>query len=210
MSRIILLNKPYGVLCQFRAVEGRQTLKDFVAEPAIHPAGRLDADSEGLIALTDDGILQNRISAPEHKLLKTYYVQVEGIPTPEALDQLRRGIVLREYVCQPAQAEPVEAPDWLWTREPPVRFRKNIPTSWLKLSISEGKNRQVRHMTAAVGFPTLRLIRYAIGDWTIDGLAPGQSRTVNFEARWRTPTARQRPGKSPPAAARPPHRRSRS
>ncbi len=208
MSRVILLNKPFGVLCQFRAVEGRQTLKDFVAEPGVHPAGRLDADSEGLVALTDDGVLQNRISAPEYKLVKTYFAQVEGIPTPDALDQLRRGVALREYLCKPAQAELVEAPDWLWTREPPVRFRRNIPTSWLQLSISEGKNRQVRHMTAAVGFPTLRLIRYAIGEWTIDGLPTGQSRSIDFEPCRQAPGGGRSSGISQRPSGRPPHRRT--
>ena len=166
MSRIILFNKPYGVLCQFRPVDDRLTLKDFIAEPAVYPAGRLDSDSEGLLILTGDGALQNHISAPQHKLVKTYYVQVEGLATPAAIEQLRRGVALRGYVSKPATVEPVEQPAWLWPRQPPVRFRKNIPTSWLRISISEGKNRQLRHMTAAVGFPTLRLIRYAIGKWT--------------------------------------------
>jgi len=181
MSRIILFNKPYGVLCQFRPVEGRQTLKDFITEPAVYPAGRLDADSEGLLALTGDGALQNRISAPQHKLEKNYYVQVEGIATTTAIEQLHRGVALRDYISKPARVEPVEPPDWLWPRLPPVRFRKNVPTSWLRISISEGKNRQVRHMTAAVGFPTLRLIRYAIGNWTIANLGPGQSRPIEFD-----------------------------
>jgi len=174
MSRVILFNKPFGVLCQFSASDGRQTLKEFIPVPAVYPAGRLDADSEGLLVLTGDGQLQNFISAPEHKLLKTYFVQVEGIPTTEAIQKLVRGVALRDFVTKPAQAELIAEPAWLWQRNPPVRFRKNIPTSWLSLSISEGKNRQVRRMTAAVGYPTLRLIRYAVGGWNLDGLPPGQ------------------------------------
>ena len=210
MSGIILFNKPYGVLCQFRAVDGRQTLKDFIVEPAIYPAGRLDADSEGLLALTGDGILQNHISAPEHKLVKTYYAQVEGMPTAKAIEQLRSGVALREYVSKPAKVELVEPPDWLWPRQPPVRFRKNIPTSWLRIAISEGKNRQVRHMTAAVGFPTLRLIRFAIGDWTIAELAPGQNRKIEFDLH--TENARKVPhrARSSRLSARPAKRRARS
>ena len=181
MSRIILLNKPFDVLCQFRASEGRKTLKDFVSIPAVYPAGRLDADSEGLVVLTGDGALQNRISAPEHKLVKTYFVEVEGVATPAAIRLLSEGIDLRDFITQPAQATTVGEPTWLWPRQPPVRFRKNIPTSWIQISIAEGKNRQVRRMTAAVGFPTLRLIRYSIGDWNIDGLPPGESKVIeNF------------------------------
>lgn len=178
MSRIILLNKPFDVLCQFRASEGRKTLKDFVSIPAVYPAGRLDADSEGLVVLTGDGALQNRISAPEHKLVKTYFVEVEGVATPAAIRLLSEGIDLRDFITQPAQATTVGEPTWLWPRQPPVRFRKNIPTSWIQISIAEGKNRQVRRMTAAVGFPTLRLIRYSIGDWNIEGLPPGESKVI--------------------------------
>ena len=200
MSRIILLNKPYGVLCQFRPVEGRQTLKDYIAEPAVYPAGRLDADSEGLLALTGDGALHNRISSPQHKLEKSYYVQVEGVATTTAIEHLRRGVALRDYVSKPARVEQVEPPDWLWPRQPPVRFRKNVPTSWLRISISEGKNRQVRHMTAAVGFPTLRLIRYAIGDWTISNLGPGQSRSIEYDLQ--TEPVRRIRMKSGPARKR--------
>ena len=187
MSRIILLNKPFDVLCQFRASEGRKTLKDFVSIPAVYPAGRLDADSEGLVVLTGDGALQNRISAPEHKLVKTYFVEVEGVATPAAIRRLCGRIDLRDFITQPAQATTVEEPTWLWPRQPPVRFRKNIPTSWVQISIAEGKNRQVRRMTAAVGFPTLRLIRYSIGDWSIKGLPPGESKEiesfVNFQSK---------------------------
>ena len=176
MSQVILFNKPYGVLCQFSPSDGRQTLKDFIATPAVYAAGRLDADSEGLVVLTGDGRLQNRISSPEHKLVKTYLVQVEGIPTSDALNRLSQGIDLRDFSTKPAAVETIGEPAWLWPRNPPVRFRKNIPTRWLRIAISEGKNRQVRRMTAAVGFPTLRLVRYSIGDWTIDGLLPGACR----------------------------------
>ncbi len=174
MSRVILFNKPFGVLCQFRASAGRQTLKDFITVPAVYPAGRLDADSEGLVVLTDDGRLQNRISAPEHKLVKTYLVQVEGIATPDAIGRLAKGIDLRDFITKPAQVASIAEPAWLWPRQPPVRFRKSIPTSWLKIAIAEGKNRQVRRMTAAVGLPTLRLVRFSVGDWNLDGIAPAQ------------------------------------
>jgi 23S rRNA pseudouridine2457 synthase len=181
MSRLILFNKPYGVLCQFRAMEGRQTLKDFIPVPAVYPAGRLDADSEGLLVLTGDGVLQNRISAPDHKLFKTYFAQVEGTPTAGALEQLRNGIDLRDFVTRPARIEQTTEPCWLWPRQPPVRFRKLIPTSWLKISIAEGKNRQVRRMTAAVGLPTLRLIRYAVGDWDLQDLPEGAWRELTID-----------------------------
>ena len=170
---IILFNKPYGVLCQFRAVAGRMTLKDYLPQPDIHAAGRLDADSEGLLVLTSDGRVQHRITDPRHKMPKTYYVQVDGIPDSTALELLCRGIALNDGVTLPADARAVDEPAWLWPRDPPVRIRKNIPTSWITLTLREGKNRQVRRMTAAVGYPTLRLIRYAIGPWNIDGLAPG-------------------------------------
>jgi len=173
MSSVILFNKPYNVLCQFRAVEGRLTLKDFLPQPDIHAAGRLDADSEGLVVLTADGALQHRITDPRHKMTKTYFVEVEGVPDAKALVQLRRGIALNDGITRPAQAELAAPPEWLWPRDPPVRFRKNIPTSWLTLVIREGRNRQVRRMSAAVGYPTLRLIRYAVGVWTLDGLPCG-------------------------------------
>jgi 23S rRNA pseudouridine2457 synthase len=172
MNRL-LFNKPYGVLCQFRAVAGRLTLKDYLAQPDIHPAGRLDADSEGLLVLTSDGREQHRITDPKHKLPKTYYVQVEGIPDSAALALLRSGVVLNDGITRPAQAYAAGEPAWLWPRDPPVRFRQNIPTSWITLTLHEGRNRQVRRMTAAVGYPTLRLIRYEIGPWNIDGLPPG-------------------------------------
>ncbi|MBM3341156.1 MAG: rRNA large subunit pseudouridine synthase E [Betaproteobacteria bacterium] len=170
---IILFNKPYGVLCQFRPVAGRKTLKDFITQPGVHAAGRLDADSEGLLVLTDEGREQHRITDPQHKLPKTYYVQVEGEPDEAALEQLRNGVILNDGMTRPALAARVAEPGWLWPRDPPVRFRKNFPTSWITLVLREGKNRQVRRMTAAVGYPTLRLIRHQIGAWTLKNLDPG-------------------------------------
>jgi 23S rRNA pseudouridine2457 synthase len=179
MSRIILLNKPFGVLTQFSPAPGRLTLKDFVPIPEVYAAGRLDADSEGLVVLTDDGGLQARISHPRHKLAKTYWVQVEGIPDESALEVLRRGVNLGDFVTQRCNARLIPEPAALWSREPPVRFRKAIPTSWLEIVISEGKNRQVRRMTAKIGYPTLRLIRWAVGPWTLAGLQPGQWRETS-------------------------------
>jgi len=173
---LILFNKPYGVLCQFRPVTGKRTLKDFIARPGVHAAGRLDADSEGLLILTDDGQQQHRITDPRHKLPKTYFAQVEGIPDEAALKLLRGGIPLNDGRTRPAEADLTDAPAWLWPRDPPVRFRKHIPTAWLSLTLHEGKNRQIRRMTAAVGYPTLRLIRYRIGHWTLRELPPGSLR----------------------------------
>jgi len=238
MARIILFNKPYGVLCQFSAADNQRslrsgvpdsevamsaaraparpmgsappsparslrsdfansqdiasaaraparpmgsappsparTLKDYLPHRDVYPAGRLDADSEGLVVLTADGALQHRITDPRHKLPKTYFAEVEGVPTAAALQQIRSGIVLGGFRTRPAQARLVAPPGWLWPRVPPVRFRKHIPTAWLEIILQEGRNRQVRRMTAAAGFPTLRLIRYQVGDWTIAGLKPGE------------------------------------
>lgn len=173
MGRILLFNKPFGVICQFSHDGMHPTLADYIPVPEFYPAGRLDTDSEGLLVLTDDGQLQHRITDPKHKLPKTYWVQVEGVPTEAALEKLRRGVPLNDGLTLPAGVRLMDEPVALWPRNPPVRVRRAIPTSWLELTIREGKNRQVRRMTAAAGFPTLRLIRYRIGDWTLEGLAPG-------------------------------------
>ena len=178
MPRLILFNKPYGVICQFTPENGHPSLKDFIPLPNFYPAGRLDADSEGLVLLTDNGKLQQHISDPKFKLPKTYWVQVEGKPGEAALNQLRQGVILKDFRTQPAQASLIDEPSHLWPRMPPIRYRKNIATTWISLIISEGKNRQVRRMTAAVLFPTLRLIRYAVGKYTLQGLAPGEWRLL--------------------------------
>ena len=179
MPRLILFNKPYDVLTQFTDRQGgRATLKQFIDVPGVYAAGRLDRDSEGLLVLTDSGALVKRISDPDHKLAKTYRVQVEGIPTEAALEQLRRGVMLKDGLTRPAGAKAMVEPEGLWPRDPPIRRRAAIPTAWIELTLREGRNRQVRRMTAAVGFPTLRLIRWAVGDWTLEGLRPGQWREV--------------------------------
>ena len=178
MSRLILFNKPFQVLSQFTDSEGRNTLADFITEPGIYPAGRLDYDSEGLLLLTNDGKLQHRIASPDMKLPKTYVIQVEGDITEEALQQLRKGVVLKDGLTRPAKARKIAAPDFP-PRQPPVRERKNIPTSWVELIISEGRNRQVRRMSAAVGFPTLRLVRTCIGSWQLDGLKTGEHKEID-------------------------------
>jgi 23S rRNA pseudouridine2457 synthase len=179
---LILFNKPYGVLSQFTddgsAGSLRPTLSSYIDRPGVYPAGRLDRDSEGLLLLTDDGRLQARIADPKFKMAKTYLVEVEGEPDAAQLQALRQGVRLKDGMTLPAEARPIAPPD-LWSRDPPVRFRKSIPDSWLELTIREGRNRQVRRMTAAVGLPTLRLIRWSVGDWTLDGLAPGASRLMD-------------------------------
>ena len=178
---LIALNKPFNTLCQFtdRTVPPRRTLAEFVKIPEVYPAGRLDFDSEGLLLLTDDGKLAQRLTDPRHKTDKTYLVQVEGNPSHAQIAQLCKGVLLNDGPTLPAQAQRLDtAPDWLWPRDPPVRFRKSVPDAWIELTIREGRNRQVRRMTAAVGLPTLRLIRVRIGDVALDALAPGQTRVV--------------------------------
>jgi 23S rRNA pseudouridine2457 synthase len=171
---LIAFNKPFNVLCQFTDGAGRRTLADFVTVKDVYPAGRLDYDSEGLLLLTDDGTLQKRITDPHQRTKKTYLAQVEGIPDAAALALLRRGVKLRDGITAPAGAGLIGEPDWLWLREPPIRYRRNVPSAWLEITLTEGRNRQVRRMTAAAGHPTLRLLRAAIGAWSLDGLRPGE------------------------------------
>jgi 23S rRNA pseudouridine2457 synthase len=176
---IILFNKPFNVVCQFSPHDKHLTLKDFITAPNVYAAGRLDTDSEGLLILTDDGALQHRLSHPKYKQIKTYWAQVEGSPTKMDLAPLLTGVDLGDFVTKPAQIRVMDAPKNLWDRVPPIRERKAIPTTWLEIKIAEGKNRQVRRMTAKIGFPTLRLIRYAIGDYTINNIMPGSYRTID-------------------------------
>lgn len=178
MVQLILFNKPFDVLSQFtdKGTEGssRRTLSEFIDVPGVYAAGRLDRDSEGLMVLTGDGKMQDRIANPKNKMTKCYWAQVEGVPSDEALQSLRDGVKLKDGMTRPAKVERMDAPSFLWDRTPPIRFRKNVPDSWIKLTIGEGRNRQVRRMTAAVNHPTLRLIRYRIGPWTIDGIPSGK------------------------------------
>jgi 23S rRNA pseudouridine2457 synthase len=196
---LILFNKPYGVLSQFTDKGQRATLADFIPLPGIYPAGRLDRDSEGLLLLTDDGELQHRLTDPRHKAWKTYWAQVEGVMDEAALKRLREGVELKEGPTRPARARRMAAPE-IWPREPPIRYRASIPTSWLALSLREGRNRQVRRMTAAVGFPTLRLIRVAVGDWRLDRLQPGQWRRLNVPQESKRTTPLRRPVRRTDAA----------
>lgn len=179
-KKIILFNKPFGVLCQFSPSGNRQTLADFIDVADVYPAGRLDMSSEGLLVLTGDGALQHRLSDPRHKLEKIYWVQVERLPGGDALGALRRGVILDGRMTLPAKVKKMPEPEGLWPREPPIRYRKNVPTAWLEVRIREGRNRQVRRMTAAVGHPTLRLVRYAVGPYTLNGLALGDWREVEW------------------------------
>ncbi len=171
---LIAFNKPFGVICKFSPEPGKRTLADFVKVPNVYPAGRLDTDSEGLLLLTDDGALQARISSPKFKLAKVYWAQVEGVPTDAALAGLRQGVNLGDFTTQPAEARLIDEPENLWPRDPPIRYRAKIPASWIELTIREGKNRQVRRMTAKVGYPTLRLVRAAVGNISVRNLALGQ------------------------------------
>ncbi len=181
---LIAFNKPFGVICKFRPEAGRRTLADFIPVGNVYPAGRLDTDSEGLLLLTDNGVLQARISNPRDKLTKVYWAQVEGEPSAAALLALREGVTLSDFKTKPAGARIIDAPDNLWPRDPPIRYRAKIPTAWLELTLREGKNRQVRRMTAHAGFPTLRLVRARVGEVAVKGLAPGEWREIDAGSPW--------------------------
>jgi 23S rRNA pseudouridine2457 synthase len=183
---LLAFNKPFGVICKFRPEPGRRTLADYIVDVAnVYPAGRLDTDSEGLLLLTDDGALQARIANPRHKLAKVYWAQVEGTPTEAVLNELRNGVDLGDFKTQPSGARLIDEPSGLWSRDPPIRYRAKISTAWLELTLHEGKNRQVRRMTARVGFPTLRLVRTSIGQVSVQGLAPSAWREIDAAAPWR-------------------------
>ena len=181
---LIAFNKPFGVICKFRPEPGRPTLADYIKFPDVYPAGRLDTDSEGLLLLTDDGALQTRIAEPRHKLAKVYWAQVEGAPTEEALALLRKRVNLGDFTTQPAGARLIDEPANLWPRDPPIRYRAKIPTAWLEITLRKGKNRQVRRMTAKVGFPTLRLVRAQIGAVSVAGMKPGEWREIDADSLW--------------------------
>ncbi len=204
---LLLFNKPFGVLCQFSDSENRRTLADFVDIKAVYPAGRLDRDSEGLVLLTDDGSLQHQISHPAHKMAKTYWVQVEGTPDNRAIRSLCDGIQLKDGKTLPAKARILPEPK-LWPRDPPIRYRAKIPTTWLELTIQEGRNRQVRRMTAAIGHPTLRLVRTSIGPWSLEKLAPGQWHETQTPDNWRTiiSNKKDKSGQRPDSKRRPARR----
>jgi 23S rRNA pseudouridine2457 synthase len=196
---LIAFNKPFGVICKFRPEAGRSTLADYIHVPNVYPAGRLDTDSEGLLLLTDDGVLQARIANPRHKLAKVYWAQVEGAPTEAALTALRNGVDLGDFTTKPASARVINEPANLWPRDPPIRYRAKIPTTWLELTLREGKNRQVRRMTARVGFPTLRLVRAAIGLISVDSLAPGTWREIDAASLWHPNAGGRRSNESGPS-----------
>jgi len=202
MASLVLFNKPFGVLSQFTDEQNRPTLAQYIKLPNMYPAGRLDHDSEGLLLLTDDGQLQHQIAHPAHKLAKTYWVQVEGAPNSYALTKLRQGVELNDGITQPAEARLIATPA-LWERNPPIRQRQNIPTQWLEIIISEGKNRQIRRMTAAVGHPTLRLVRVKIGNWDLEGIAQGEYKVINVHLpkSAAAPTSRSRGNSAKPAKA---------
>ena len=181
---LILVNKPYQVLCQFTDTDGRPTLADYVRQAGVYPAGRLDFDSEGLLLLTDDGRLQARISQPKSKIRKTYWAQVEGIASNTQIQSLLDGVTLKDGKAKAVAASIIDTPPMLWDRNPPIRYRKTVSDSWIEITLSEGRNRQVRRMTAAVGLPTLRLIRYSVGPWALDGLAPGEVRELTTTEAW--------------------------